>query len=99
MEFLKDVGMFLYGLVKSGVNFVFFWFLVYVLIHLFGKFIVSGGNKSKYKEFKKYVQEGLMNYSKAFCELSWAHLDSAKLWTEEKILKNKEKRKNRVYHR
>lgn len=95
MAILSDFGLFLYGLLKSAINTGFGLFMFYLILHCILRFLACGNNKSTYKQFRKHFNEGIMNYIIAFAEMSKAHLDSAKLWAENKIRSNNERRRSR----
>lgn len=97
MEILNDFGLFLYGILKGAISTFTTLLIMYLVVFLIAK-VVCCGSKSDYKQFKKNFNSACMNFMKALYEISVASLDSAKLWAENKILKNKEKRRNRVYH-
>ena len=97
MEILKDFGMFIYGICKGVISLGEFLLIVYFLVYFFIRIVACGNNKSDYKKFRKTFNGACMNFIAAFYEISTAALDSSKLYAEEIILHNREKRKNRVY--
>lgn len=97
MEILKDFGLFLYGILKGAISTFSTLLIMYLVVFLIAKVACCSNSKSDYKQFKKNFNSACMNFMKALYEISVASLDSAKLWAENKILRNKEKRRNRVY--
>lgn len=98
MEILKDFGLFIYDIAKGFIELGVGLLTVYIIFYFLMKMIACGRSKSDYKKFRKSFNGACMNYVNAFYEISVASLDSAKLWAENKLLKNKETRRNRVYH-
>lgn len=95
MEILQDFGVFIYGVCKSFLGISSFLLSVYLILYFIARFLVCGNSKSDFKTFKRTFNEFCMNYLKALNEISYAHLNTAKLWAETRILRNNKLRKDR----
>lgn len=98
MEILADFGMFAYNICKGFINLGVMLLTIYVFLYFLFRIVACGNSKSDYKQFRKKFNGTCMNYMTALHEISSVHLDSVKLWAEEKTLENKDRRRNRVYH-
>lgn len=94
MTVLTDFGMFLYEILKHWINVISGLATVYVVFY-FILWILACGNRSSRKQLRSVFNTGVMNLVKSFTEITCAWLDSIKLWSEEKMIRNKKKRQNR----
>lgn len=96
MEILMDFINTLYDIFKIFLHLGTSLAVIYIVFYFILKIICCGNTKSDYKQLRKSVNGGCMNYAKAFYEISVAHLDSAKLYAENILLRNRTKRKNQT---
>lgn len=94
MIILADFGMFAYEILKHWISLISSLATIYVIFY-FIFWALACGSKSDHKQLRKTFNTGVMNLVKSMTEITYACLDSAKLWSEEKIIRNENRRQNR----
>lgn len=93
MTILVDFGMFVYDILKHWISLVSGLATIYVVFY-FIVWILACGNRSSRKQLRSVFNTGVMNLIKSFTEITYAWFDSARLWSENKIRNNNNRRKS-----